>query len=68
TRCISCHRDGAQENHEREDHALCFDCHDEPADQIDRWTRQVCLVCHIDMVDHNAPDECADCHQMPSMQ
>ena len=68
TRCISCHRDGAQENHEREDHALCFDCHDEPADQIDRWTRQVCLACHIDMVDHNAPDECADCHQMPPMR
>ena len=68
TQCISCHRDGAQENHEREDHTLCFDCHDEPADQIDRWTRQVCLACHSDMVDHNAPDECADCHQMPPMQ
>ncbi|MEJ2312382.1 MAG: NapC/NirT family cytochrome c [Gemmatimonadales bacterium] len=68
TRCISCHREGAKENHEREDHTLCFDCHDEPADQIDRWTRQVCLVCHTDMVDHNAPDECADCHQMPPMK
>jgi len=39
-----------------------------PVDQIDRWTRQVCLACHSDMVDHNAPDECADCHQMPPMQ
>ncbi len=47
---------------------LCAECHDEPADQIDRWTRQVCLVCHADMVDHEAPDPCADCHQMPAMQ
>ena len=68
TQCLACHRGGAQDYHEREDHVLCGECHDEPADQIDRWTRQVCLVCHSDMVDHEAPDPCADCHQMPAME
>jgi hypothetical protein len=31
---------------------------------VDRWSRQVCTVCHIDKVEHNVPLACDACHQM----
>lgn len=61
--CISCHRDRAKQKH-----ALAFahlqrtQCHGDKAAGINRWTRQVCTVCHTDKVEHNAPADRHLCH------
>jgi hypothetical protein len=65
--CVSCHREGALDIHEAEDHGGCADCHDAPIDQIERWTRQVCLACHADQQRHNVGEECVDCHRVPAL-
>jgi hypothetical protein len=31
---------------------------------IQSWSRQVCTVCHVDQVEHNAPADCTLCHEM----
>lgn len=63
--CIACHREGAVDSHEVTEHIACVECHDVPG--IDRWSRQVCLACHADYVEHNAPEPCTQCHRVPAM-
>jgi len=67
--CIDCHRDGALADHDAADHnVVCVECHDPPADGIDRWTRQVCTSCHAEsLTDHYEPEACENCHQVPTM-
>jgi len=68
--CIDCHRDGAAlVDHDAADHnVVCVECHDPPADRIDRWTRQVCASCHAEsLTDHYEPEACENCHQVPPL-
>jgi hypothetical protein len=63
--CVSCHREGAKEKHMLAfAHSQCSQCHGAKVEGITEWTRQVCTVCHTDMVEHNAPAACHLCHQM----
>jgi hypothetical protein len=63
--CLSCHQQGAKENHMLAfAHLQCSQCHGEAVSNIDRWSRQVCTVCHVDKVEHNAPLACDACHPM----
>ena len=47
-------------------HGACTACHGDKVAGITQWSRQVCTVCHIDRVEHNAPVACDRCHEMPS--
>lgn len=63
--CVSCHRAGAKDKHMLAfAHLQCSQCHGDAVSGIDRWTREVCTVCHTDRVEHNAPLACDACHQM----
>jgi len=63
--CVSCHREGAKQNHALSfAHLQCSQCHGDAVAGIDRWSRQVCTVCHVDRVEHNAPLACDACHQI----
>ncbi|KPJ96187.1 MAG: hypothetical protein AMS18_01415 [Gemmatimonas sp. SG8_17] len=63
--CLSCHREGAKSNHALSfAHLQCSQCHGAAVAGIDKWSRQVCTVCHTDKVEHNAPLVCDACTQM----
>jgi hypothetical protein len=68
--CLSCHRasSGVMAMHEMQSaHAvMCTQCHETGAENLTRWSREVCTVCHVDMVDHEAPQPCESCHVMPA--
>ena len=64
--CIACHA-GAQPLHKRADvHQGCTGsgCHQDKAALALNPTRNVCLTCHNDKVNHKAGAECAKCHQV----
>jgi nitrate/TMAO reductase-like tetraheme cytochrome c subunit len=64
--CISCHA-GAQPFHKRaEVHQGCTGsgCHQDKAALAFSPTRNVCLTCHNDKVNHKAGGDCAKCHQV----
>ncbi len=61
--CLSCHRGGVRDKHPPMAHNGCTICHQDRAAWIENWTREVCLVCHADMVEHNAPANCVLCHR-----
>jgi nitrate/TMAO reductase-like tetraheme cytochrome c subunit len=68
--CMACHRTPADGAHDLEVHLGCAGsgCHDAAPDiikQVPR-TRDFCMVCHQDMVDHRPGRNCADCHTLPS--
>jgi predicted CXXCH cytochrome family protein len=66
--CLACHRGGVKEKHMPIAHNGCTMCHQDRAEWITEWSRQVCTVCHADMVEHNAPADCALCHRdIPSL-
>ena len=60
--CLACHRDGVKEIHPPVAHEGCAVCHGDAVSGIDEWSRNVCTVCHVDRVDHYAPNECQACH------
>jgi hypothetical protein len=62
--CLACHRGGVIEKHPPMAHSGCTMCHQDRAAWITEWTREICTVCHADMVDHNPPANCALCHGM----
>jgi nitrate/TMAO reductase-like tetraheme cytochrome c subunit len=68
--CVSCHRAGAQAKHDISfAHTVaCTQCHGTKVQGVTRWSREVCTVCHVDKVEHNAPVECITCHEIPAMQ
>ncbi len=64
--CITCHA-GAKLVHRRQDvHQGCAGsgCHQDRAALELTATRNVCLTCHNDKVNHKAGGECAKCHQV----
>ena len=64
--CITCHA-GAQSVHKRAAvHQGCAGsgCHQDAAVLNLTATRNVCLTCHNDKVNHKAGGECAKCHQV----
>lgn len=66
--CRVCHRESPKTRHPRGVHQVqCQACHrTAPVRMVNRWTREVCLVCHQDLAEHNAPAECTACHEIPS--
>jgi hypothetical protein len=65
--CLNCHRGGVKNIHPPVAHDGCAICHGDGVAFVDRWTRQVCTVCHNDRVDHNPPADCHLCHTMPEI-
>ena len=65
--CLACHRGGVISIHPAAAHNGCAVCHGEKVAGIDRWTRDVCTVCHADRVDHYAPNPCVACHPQPPL-
>jgi hypothetical protein len=65
--CVACHAEGAMAIHPRAAHDGCEACHGERVAGITQWTRQVCTVCHVDRVEHNAPMDCVTCHRIPAL-
>jgi hypothetical protein len=68
--CLSCHRpsSGIMAMHEVQSahSVMCTQCHETGVENLTRWSREVCTVCHVDMVDHEAPQPCESCHVMPA--
>lgn len=62
--CMTCHADLPLETHELRSHEGCSGtaCHNDPVIPSLTLTRNVCLVCHQDQVDHERGAECATCH------
>jgi nitrate/TMAO reductase-like tetraheme cytochrome c subunit len=65
--CLSCHRGGVMQIHPPAAHSGCAPCHGERVANITEWSRQVCTVCHVDKVEHNAPADCVLCHEIPAL-
>ncbi len=68
--CLLCHGPETQSRHPGAViHTIpCTSCHTKSEQKpLVRWSRTVCLVCHQDRVEHNAPVECVQCHQIPPM-
>lgn len=66
--CRACHEPGSVPAHPDVVHESgCTGCHGEAAAWIDRWTREVCSVCHTDRDDHHAGTSCALCHIVPPL-
>ena len=67
--CASCHVPAPVSAHPPEQaHVTCTGsgCHTEvPFESVPR-TREFCLGCHQDMVDHEPQDTCSGCHQLPA--
>ena len=63
--CRLCHRP-AKAEHTRQAHLGCAGsgCHTMSQPMELRETRNVCLTCHVDMVDHRPGRECAACHEV----
>jgi len=63
--CASCHRQDVKAKHDRSfAHLQCSQCHGEKVRGVNRWSRQVCTLCHTDRVEHNAPVACDACHEV----
>lgn len=66
--CMACHVEAAPGSHAVETaHLGCSGsgCHVEvPFEGLPR-TRDVCLTCHQDLVDHRPEGDCAECHALP---
>jgi hypothetical protein len=65
--CLSCHKGGVKAIHPRAAHDGCAACHGPRLAGITEWSREVCTVCHVDRVDHNAPMKCENCHRIPPL-
>lgn len=63
--CRLCHRP-AKADHNRQAHLGCAGsgCHTMGQPVALQATRNVCLTCHVDMVNHKARRECAGCHEV----
>jgi len=64
--CLTCHRGGVLAKHKVADHVECSQCH-KTVPQLNRWTRQICTVCHADRVNHMPGKPCETCHLVPAM-
>ena len=67
-RCGACHRPAPSDVHPREVvHLTCggAGCHEPAPVPATARSRQQCLACHAEMVDHRAGRSCTDCHLLP---
>lgn len=64
--CRTCHAPSPKEEHRREAHLGCAGsgCHTLTGTVQLTATRNVCLTCHQDMVNHRPGRECGQCHQV----
>jgi len=65
--CRQCHSAISQSVHTEAAHRGCggSGCHADAVVASFPPIRSVCLVCHRNMAEHNAPQECAVCHAIP---
>jgi hypothetical protein len=66
--CRACHQTPSPQAHTMASHQTCTGagCHSpSPLRGVPR-TRQVCLSCHTDLVDHMPGRNCIDCHTLPA--
>lgn len=67
--CSRCHEPADEKVHAEAAHAGCggAGCHQNAVVAAFPPNRPICLSCHADMVDHEAPEKaCADCHAIPA--
>ncbi len=68
TDCTACHEPSVGAIHPPAVHQSgCQPCHGEAVPLLTSWSRDVCLVCHQDRVEHNSPLDCVQCHDIPAM-
>jgi hypothetical protein len=67
TQCRACHERPSPQAHTTLAHVTCTGagCHSPTPFQGVPRTREVCLSCHTDLVDHMPNRNCADCHALP---
>lgn len=65
--CRQCHSAISQSVHTEAAHRGCggAGCHEDAVVAAFPPLRSVCLVCHVTLAEHNAPQECAVCHGIP---
>lgn len=72
--CLGCHEAPPEGVHDRSIHESrsCTDCHEQngflaafEGGQVS-GTRDFCVVCHQDRVDHHPGRDCAGCHRLPA--
>jgi hypothetical protein len=62
-RCIACHQAAPADTHPIEVHEEgCADCHGDGIFPAIQKTRNFCIVCHQDRIEHNADENCVECH------
>jgi len=68
--CRACHQPPPAGVHNMQSHLSCAgaQCHDRLPFQGVPRTRQLCLSCHVDQVDHNPGRNCAQCHAVPGQR
>lgn len=68
TNCLACHQLPEPGAHTRTAHLTCTGagCHAPSPVQASQRTRQLCLACHQDMIDHQPGRVCVDCHALPA--
>jgi hypothetical protein len=62
--CLTCHTQESVAGHGLDVHTGCSGggCHSDPDILALPLSRNVCLSCHEEQIDHEAPQECVDCH------
>lgn len=67
--CSTCHAPSPRPEHTVDAHLGCggSGCHADPPFRGVPRERSLCLVCHVEQVDHQTdrPETCADCHVLP---
>jgi hypothetical protein len=68
--CRACHQPPARGAHNMQSHRTCAgaQCHDPVPFQTVPRTRELCLSCHVDQVDHHPGQNCAQCHAVPGQR
>jgi nitrate/TMAO reductase-like tetraheme cytochrome c subunit len=68
TNCRLCHTPPSPQAHTATAHLTCTGagCHTPPPFQGVPRTRQLCLSCHQELVDHYPGRNCVDCHALPA--
>lgn len=70
TNCRACHTESPLAAHDTRAHVGCAgaQCHDPVPFQGVPRTRELCLSCHQNMVDHRPGRNCAQCHAVPGQR
>lgn len=68
--CRHCHEPPPPDVHSMNSHRTCAgaQCHDPVPFEGVPLTRELCLSCHLDHVDHHPGQNCAHCHAVPGQR